>query len=406
MGRLIKNKKIRSRDVVIACDDVNNESFNDYKNSNSVPYDGNKVNLSVVVVLSVVLSLISGFCGSYLVLDSVTRNTSNDGGIIMSNLSLNETSSISSAIGKVYDAVGVIEVYDEKGSLVSTGTGFVYKIKDNKAYLMTNNHVISGGNSIKVLFPNDNEIEATIVGSDVYSDIAVLSIDKTDDIVSAVMGDSKKSIVGDTVFTVGSPEGSNYAGTVTKGILSAKDRVVEVALANSSSYDYYMDVIQTDAAINPGNSGGPICNINGEVIGITNMKLVDDTVEGMGFAIPIEDVLEVAKTLEVEGKVTRPYVGIEMLDLNNEINLWRAGILIPEGVEDGVVVYKVVDGSPADEAGFKKGDIIIKLDKKDVDNLANFRYGLYKYSPGDEVIVTYVRNGEVETTKLVLGKSE
>ena len=406
MGRLIKNKKIRSRDVVIACDDVNNESLNDSKNSNSVPYDGNKVNLSVVVVLSVVLSLISGFCGSYLVLDSVTRNTSNDGGIIMSNLSLNETSSISSAIGKVYDAVGVIEVYDEKGSLVSTGTGFVYKIKDNKAYLMTNNHVISGGNSIKVLFPNDNEIEATIVGSDVYSDIAVLSIDKTDDIVSAVMGDSKKSIVGDTVFTVGSPEGSNYAGTVTKGILSAKDRVVEVALANSSSYDYYMDVIQTDAAINPGNSGGPICNINGEVIGITNMKLVDDTVEGMGFAIPIEDVLEVAKTLEVEGKVTRPYVGIEMLDLNNEINLWRAGILIPEGVEDGVVVYKVVDGSPADEAGFKKGDIIIKLDKKDVDNLANFRYGLYKYSPGDEVIVTYVRNGEVETTKLVLGKSE
>lgn len=406
MGRLIKNKKIRSRDVVIACDDVNNESLNDSKNSNSVPYDGNKVNLSVVVVLSVVLSLISGFCGSYLVLDSVTRNTSNDGGIIMSNLSLNETSSISSAIGKVYDAVGVIEVYDEKGSLVSTGTGFVYKIKDNKAYLMTNNHVISGGNSIKVLFPNDNEIEATIVGSDVYSDIAVLSIDKTDDIVSAVMGDSKKSIVGDTVFTVGSPEGSNYAGTVTKGILSAKDRVVEVALANSSSYDYYMDVIQTDAAINPGNSGGPICNINGEVIGITNMKLVDDTVEGMGFAIPIEDALIYATYLEKGEEVVRPYVGIGMLDVTDSLTLYRNSIMLGEDIDSGVVIIEVADDSPASAAKLKKGDVILSLGGVKIEGVAEFRYELYKHKVGESVEVEYIRNNKVKKTTIKLDENK
>ena len=271
---------------------------------------------------------------------------------------------------------------------------------------MTNNHVISTEGKIKVLFTNGAELDAEIVGSDVYSDIAVLSVKGNDKIVSATLGKSVDSKIGDTVFTVGSPEGSDYAGTVTKGIISAKDRVVEVALSNSESYDYYMDVLQTDAAINPGNSGGPICNINGEVIGITNMKLVDDTVEGMGFAIPIEDALEVAEILEKSGKVTRPYVGVEILDLSNEFNLWKAGILIPEGVNGGVVVYNVVSNSPADEAGLEKGDIIIKLGDKEIKNLADFRYELYKYEPGDEVLVVYNRDGKEEKTSLKLGDGE
>ena len=167
-----------------------------------------------------------------------------------------------------------------------------------------------------------------------------------------------------------------------------------------------MRVLQTEAAINPGNSGGPICNINGEVIGITNMKLVDDTVEGMGFAIPIDDALKVAEILEKDGKVSRPYVGVEILDLSNEINLWRAGILIPEEVDGGVAVYSVVDGSPADVAGLKKGDIIVNLGDKDIDNMADFRYSLYKYSPGDKIKVTYVRGDEKKVTEIVLGKSE
>ena len=400
-NRFVRGRRINTRNIVIDAEGVEDNNVYKNKNFNNVE----KVPVGVVVIFSVVLSLISGFLGAYFVISYNADNTSFNDGIITSNLELKEASSISSAVNKVYDAVGVVEVYD-KDSLISTGTGFVYKIDDNKAYLMTNNHVISSEGDIKFLFQNGEEVAAEIVGNDIYSDIAVLSIDKSDSVVAAVLGVADKVSVGDTVFTVGSPEGSDYAGTVTKGIISAKERVVEVSLSSNNASDYYMEVMQTDAAINPGNSGGPICNINGEVIGITNMKLVDDTVEGMGFAIPIDDALKVAEILEKDGKVSRPYVGVEILDLSNEINLWRAGILIPEEVDGGVAVYSVVDGSPADVAGLKKGDIIINLGDKDINNMADFRYSLYKYSPEDKIKVTYVRGEEKKVTEIVLGKSE
>ena len=332
-----------------------------------------------------------------------TTTTSN--GITTSTTKLNEPNSISNAVSKIYDSVVVVEVYKNK-ELVSTGTGFVYKKANGKAYLMTNNHVISNGKEIKVLFTDETELDATIVGSDVYSDIAVLSIKDSDKIVAATLGDSTKSKVGDTVFTVGSPEGSNYAGTVTKGVLSAQERLVEVALSNSQTSDYYMQVLQTDAAINPGNSGGPICNTNGEVIGITNMKLVDDTVEGMGFAIPIEEAIKMADILEKDGKVTRPYIGISMLDITNSYYLWQAGIMIPDGIESGVAIYQIEANSPAAASGLQKGDIITKLGGKATKNLAEFRYELYKHSPNEEVEITYIRNGKTQTTKITLGKGE
>ena len=364
-----------------------------------------EINTPTLVVLVILLSLVSGFLGSYVVRGSSSNYINGESGIIRSVAKLEETNSISGAVSKIYDAAVVVEVYKDD-SLVSTGTGFVYKKADKKAYLMTNNHVLAEDGDIKVLFTNGKELEAEVVGSDVYSDIAVLSVLDSKEIVAAVLGDSEKSLLGDTVFTVGSPEGSDYAGTVTKGILSGKNRVVEVALSGGNTSDYYMDVLQTDAAINPGNSGGPICNISGEVIGITNMKLVSDTVEGMGFAIPIEDAIEVASILEEKGKVVRPYLGIEMLDLVNQFDLWKAGILLPEGVTKGVAVYKVVNDSPADEAGFEKGDIIVKLGPKNIDNLASFRYQLYKYNPGDEVEVVYLRNGKEKETTIKLGKGE
>ena len=364
-----------------------------------------EINIGVVFGITILLSVISGFLGAYIILGSKSNYVTSEGDIITSNAKLEETNSISGAVDKIYDAVVVVEVYN-KDTLVSTGTGFVYKKKDNKAYLMTNNHVLPKEGAVKVLFTNGKELDAKVVGSDVYSDIAVLSVEDNKDIVSAVLGKNADVKVGDTVFAVGSPEGSDYAGTVTKGIISARERIVEVALANSQLSDYYMKVLQTDAAINPGNSGGPICNINGEVIGITNMKLVDDTVEGMGFAIPIEDALEMATVLEENGKVVRPYVGIEMLDLTNEFNLWKAGIMLPEGIESGVAVYNVVGGSPADDAGLKKGDIITKLGGKDINGLADFRYELYKHKPDEEVEVVFVREGKEKKTTIKLGDGE
>ena len=243
------------------------------------------------------------------------------------------------------------------------------------------------------------------MGSEAYSDIAVLSVDASKILSVAVLGDSSKMAVGDTVFTVGSPEGIDYAGTVTKGILSGKDRLVAVALSNSTTSDYYMKVLQTDAAINPGNSGGPICNTNGEVIGITNMKLVDNSVEGMGFAIPIEDALYYSAILEKGGNIERPFVGIGMLDIGDSLYLWQNGITIPSGVTKGVVISVVNDNSPASNAGLKKGDIIIKLGDNDIDSLAEFRYELYKHKVGEEVSITYIRNGKTKETKIKLARA-
>lgn len=424
MIKKIKSRKLHSKENVIKPEIIKestanhtshqtkNTNYDETKKSNQssretkIPNQKQNMNPVTLIILVIVLSLISGCLGAYFMLithDNSTTTTS--GGVTTSTAKLNETNSISTAVEKVYDAVVVVEVYNDN-QLVSTGTGFVYKKENGKAYLMTNNHVISEGKTIKALFTDETELEASIVGNDVYSDIAVLSVKDSDTIKSATMGDSSKSNVGDTVFTVGSPEGSDYAGTVTKGVLSAKDRLVEVALTNNETSDYYMQVLQTDAAINPGNSGGPLCNTNGEVIGITNMKLVDDTVEGMGFAIPIEEALKVAEVLETEGKIIRPYIGISMLDLSNSYYLWQAGIMLPDGVEEGIAIYSVENNSPADKAGLKKGDIITKLAGKEVGSLAEFRYELYKHNPNEEVEVTYLRDGKEQTTKLTLAKSE
>lgn len=415
----IKSRKLHYKEViepeVIREKNHSYSKESTYKETNHKKYNSTatskrtkkqEISISVLIILVILVSLISGCLGAYFILltNSGTTTTS-DGGVTKSTAVLNETNSISTAVEKVYDAVVVVEVYDEKSNLISTGTGFVYKKTGDKAYLMTNNHVTSGGKTIKVLFTDGTELEAEVKGSDTYSDIAVLTVKDSDSIVSAVMGDSSKSKVGDTVFTVGSPEGSDYAGTVTKGILSAQERVVAVALENDQTSDYYMEVLQTDAAINPGNSGGPLCNINGEVIGITNMKLVDDTVEGMGFAIPIEEALNVAEVLETEGKITRPKLGVSISTVDNKLELYyQSGILVPNDVTEGIVVVSVESGSSAEKAGIKKGDIITKLAGTDTGNLAEFRYELYKHNPGEEIEVTYIRDSKESTVKITLGK--
>ena len=389
-GRKIYNRKIFDEESIPSS---NNKQTN------------NTINPSVLIIIIIIVSLLSGTTGAYLVLKSTSRGAITDNGITTSTIKLNETNTISNAVSKIYDAVVVVEAY-QKDKLASTGTGFVYKKKDGKAYIMTNNHVVTNSDSVKVLFTSGEELETTIVGKDTYSDIAVLTVKDSDKIISATIGESSKSKVGDTVFTVGSPEGSDYAGTVTKGILSGKDRLVAVALANTNTSDYYMKVLQTDAAINPGNSGGPICNTNGEVIGITNMKLVDNSVEGMGFAIPIEDAIVFAKTIEEDGKVDRPYIGISMLDLTESYYLWQAGILLPDNVKEGVAVYKVEDNSPAASAGLKKGDIITKVDTEKITGLAKFRYELYKHKPNETIKITYIRNNKEEVVEVKLGTNK
>ena len=269
---------------------------------------------------------------------------------------------------------------------------------------MTNHHVISGCDKIKIILSNKKELSATVRGSEAYSDIAVLTVDSKDAPSVAVLGKSDKTRVGDTLFAIGSPEGADYAGTVTKGILSGKNRMVAVALSNSNTSDYYMKVLQTDTAINPGNSGGPLCNINGEVIGITNMKLVDNNVEGMGFAIPIEDAIYYAAILENGNSIERPYLGVSILDITDSYYLWQNRIVVPEGIKKGVAILEVSKASPASRAGLKKGDIVTKISGEEISSAAEFRYQLYKHKVGEKIEITYIRNGKTNTIKARLAR--
>ncbi|MCI9084518.1 MAG: trypsin-like serine protease [Bacilli bacterium] len=230
-----------------------------------------------------------------------------------SNVTIEETNTISTAVDKIYDAVIYVESY-KYNQVVSSGSGFVYKKDSKYGYIMTNHHVVDGATEIKVSTINGDLVSATLLGSDSYADLAVLRIDADKVIDVASVGDSTKSKIGDTVFTVGTPIDSQYMGTVTKGILSNQARTITVS---SNSGNYMMEVLQTDASINPGNSGGPLVNINGEVIGITSMKLVTNEVEGMGFAIPIEVAMAQVDKLENGKEIQRPYIGVVMYDVSN-----------------------------------------------------------------------------------------
>ena len=317
---------------------------------------------------------------------------------------------ISEAVNKIYDAVVTVTTYKD-ASQYASGTGFVYKKNDDVSYILTNTHVISDSDEVYVTFTNGTNEKAKVIGSYQLADIAVLSISSDKVISVAEIGSSKNASVGDTVFTVGAPLGDAYSWSVTRGILSGKERLVEVSSSNlsrrSSSDSYMMNVIQTDAAINSGNSGGPLANGNGEVIGITSMKLVTTGVEGMGFAIPIETAIKYAEKIINNEEIITPFIGVSMLNIN-EAYYYREfrSIISDSKLDSGVVIAEVEEDSPADKAGLKSSDIITKIDGKNCSSIAYLRYVLYTHEVGDKIKVTYLRDGKESTVNVTLSKSK
>lgn len=315
-----------------------------------------------------------------------------------------EDGSLADSVEKVYDAVVLIQGL-KNDQTASTGTGFFYKQDENKGYVMTNHHVIAGMDAIRLVLSDDTEVEAKVLGSDEYLDLAVISVDKKSVKKIAAIGDSTKMRLGDTVFTVGSPLGYNYRGSVTSGRLSGKDRMVSVSVGNASSNDWVMRVLQTDAAINPGNSGGPLLNSNGEVIGINSMKLVQEEIEGMGFAIPIEYAMSHIDSLEKGEKIEWPVLGINMINVSDN-DMYRNSYKIDKNITSGVIVVKTVEGTGAAKSDLKEGDVIIEINGEKVESSAYLRYELYKYKVGEEIEITYNREGKEHKTKVKLSKSE
>ena len=356
--------------------------------------------------LSIILIMVAFFIGAggmYVLINYAPKSVQTIVNKSVKEVTVTDTG-IADSVEKLYDAVVVVGAY-KNGTLSVSGTGFVYDEDEKYAYILTNSHVVEGSSSIKVKFSNEKIENVELVGNDSYSDIAVLKIDKDKVLKVASIGDLENLRVGDTVFTIGAPLDDTYSWSVTRGILSGKDRLVDISGSRSNSNsDFVMNVLQTDASINSGNSGGPLANANGEVIGITNMKLVSEGVEGIGFAIPIDDAVNYAKQLREKGKIERAFIGISMLNSSETYNLARYNISIDPSIEGAVVIYTQED-TPASKAGLQQGDVIIKIEDNEVKSVAKLKYYLYKHSPGDKVKLTYIRNGKTEAVTIELGKN-
>ena len=274
------------------------------------------------------------------------------------------------------------------------GTGIIIR---QDGYIVTNNHVVNGSDSVKVTLYDGTDYPAKIVGTDATTDIAVLKIDATG-LTAAALGDSDTLQVGETVVAIGNPLGSDLAGSVTSGIISALGREI-------STNGYSQKYIQTDAAINPGNSGGALVNIKGQVIGINTLKSYlagyDDYgvpigTEGIGFAIPINNAKPIVEQLISTGSVVRPGIGISCLvDETNAYN--------PAGSPTGVTVVEVVEGGPADVAGLQAGDIVTAIDGKAVDTVDGLTSIIHTYAVGDKVELSVWRNGQNYRATVTVG---
>ncbi|MFR1170473.1 MAG: S1C family serine protease, partial [Coprobacillus cateniformis] len=272
-------------------------------------------------------------------------------------------------------------------------------------YIITNHHVIESAQSIEVIYSNGESVKAELIGSDKYGDIAVLKMTVNFDVTAFKTGDSDLLDAGETVLAVGSPLGIEYAGTVTQGIVSAPKRTVSVDLNNDGKEDWDMNVIQTDAAINPGNSGGALVNAVGELVGITSMKYSSESVEGMGFALPINDAVKMVEEIISTGKVNRPTLGISGVSLDGyssyELYMYR----IQTNLNKGIYVADVQNDSAASKAGIQTGDVITKFDNEEIESYKDFLTKLYSKKPGDTVKLTINRNGSTSTVNVKLGSS-
>lgn len=344
--------------------------------------------------------------------EQTTKNT-NGNAIDTKKVSVNIETDITKAVDKAGDAVvGISNIQETsfwhgaqgQAREAGSGSGVIYKKEGNKAYVVTNHHVIAGASSLEVTLANGTKVPAKLKGSDIWTDLAVLEVDGSKIKTIAEFGDSDALKTGEPVIAIGNPLGSIFSGSVTQGIISGLERAVPVDIDENGVIDWQAEVLQTDAAINPGNSGGALINIAGQVIGINSMKIAESAVEGIGLAIPINSAIPVIEDLEKYGKVNRPYMGIELQSVN-EIPAYyqREALKLPDNVTSGVAVMRVEPNSPAAQAGLKELDVIIEMDGDKIEDTIQLRKHLYtKKTIGDTLKVKFYRAGKIQEATMKL----
>ena len=374
------------------------------------------------IALIFVVGFLGGILGTFLTLQTSHSSTSNTESKQVHSTTVKtaykNTTSTSEAVDKVKNAVvsvitysdssnqGLFEKEENSDSQISSeGSGVIYKKEGKYAYLVTNTHVINGAKKVDILLADGNKVPGEVVGSDVYSDIAVVRISADKAKAVAEFGDSNQLTVGETAIAIGSPLGTDYANSVTQGIISSQGRNVKLKADNGQNIS--TRALQTDAAINPGNSGGPLINIQGQVIGITSSKISNNgqtSVEGMGFAIPANDVVNIIKQLEEKGKVVRPALGIQMMDLSNLSTSDLSQLKLPEKISGGVLVRSTLENMPASDK-LQRYDVITNIDDTDIESTADLQSALYSHQINDTIKVTFYRDGKQQTTSIKLTKS-
>ena len=375
------------------------------------------------LLLIILISFFSGVLGSLTILQlNQKQETNTQNSTTITQTSVKNENSTTKAVDKVKDAVVSIITYsaNSQNSLFgygesdtdtnteqvsSQGSGVIYKKDGEYAYIVTNTHVINGAKKVDIRLADGTKVPGEIVGTDTYSDIAVVKISSEKVSAVAEFGDSSQLTVGETAIAIGSPLGSEYANTVTQGIVSSLNRTV--SLKSEDGQAISTKAIQTDTAINPGNSGGPLINIQGQVIGITSSKIATNggtSVEGLGFAIPSNDAIKIIEQLENNGKVTRPALGIQMVNLSNLSTTDLQKLKLPNNITSGVAVRSIQPNMPAN-GHLEKYDVITKVDGNPIASATELQNALYSHSVGDEMTITYYRNGKEETTTIKLDKS-
>lgn len=385
-------------------DNFNNQHFEIKEEPTLKQKKDKQTVINMMLTILIVVSL--GMNVYFLFFQSSTNASSNLNQVSQNNAKVEQVNydvntNTTEVIKEVSDSVVGIVVF-QQGQQASSGSGVVFKVDGKDTYVITNHHVIESGSRYQVVFSNQESVEASLVGSDRYSDIAVLKLTADFEVTAMKIGDSDLLDTGETVLAIGSPLGIEYAGTVTQGIVSATNRTVSVDLNNDNNDDWDMNVIQTDAAINPGNSGGAFVNMAGELVGITSMKFSDTSVEGMGFALPINDVMQTVTEIVETGEVSRPTLGISGASLSDFSTFELRYYQINTRQTDGIYIAKVQDGSAASKAGLEVGDIITEMDGKEITTYKSFLTELYQKKPGDTIKLVIYRNDKKQTVSVTL----
>nr|WP_249663651.1 S1C family serine protease [Staphylococcus pasteuri] len=284
------------------------------------------------------------------------------------------------------------------------GSGVVYKKVGDSLFIMTNAHVVGDKDKQKITFGNNKSVEGKVVGTDKWSDIAVVKAKSVDKSVKAIKtGDSNHLVLGEPILVVGNPLGVDFKESVSDGIISGLNRHVPVDIDKDDSYDVLMKAFQINAPVNPGNSGGAVVDRDGKLIGIVSLKIDMDNVEGMGFAIPINEAQKVARQLEKDGKIEYPNTGIKIKNIADIDNSERQSINLPDQIKNGVLIGEVKPNSLGDKSGLKKDDVIVELDGKRLEDNLRYRQIIFSHREDKDTLKAKIyRNGKEKSIDIKL----